>query len=910
MMHRLKPPILAWAYLWFSGLACFAQEDARMLISFSFHEVPLSEVIRDVESRYSITFSYVSSTVEGVKITSFAHEKPLKDAIEVLLAGAPVGFSIVGSTRVVLYHREKQVLHGGVRGVVADVKTREVLAYVNILLDGTALGTYSQTNGRFFLKKIPAGSYNLRITDVSHEYTLLPLAISESTLDLDTVFLEPKVYEGQDILITAAKNPLQVDDERLRIQPGVRIITRREITKTPGILEPDLFRTLQALPGVTTTNDLSNEIYVRGGTPDQNLILLDHAVVYQPYHLFGIAGIFNTDCIDQVYFSPGGFGAQYGDRMSSVIDVRTRQGMEDSMSTRGTLSLLSSKITTEGQLAGNKGYYLASFRRTYVDLASTLLKNLGVAPDAIPYNFYDGYAKVIYHPSANHALGVSFFVSRDDFSNKQRTPAFANDPDHPEFLIKLPFYQRNNNRFVWGNRNVSTYWEVKPTDETKFELTYYQASSANDLSQDFSRFATKNAPDSTRHLVDSLNQVSRRTPLFVDNRLLDRTIIVDADWDLTGDHKLLIGGMTSRINLDYRWKNLENPSPNYFQIFFDHAPDSFGYKQAVMNFSWYVEDLWAIGSWLIRPGIRFDKFESQKKILMSPRLAVRYDVNARLALKASTGLFYQTLFASRERGYVGFLEIPFSTASMTPEKSTHWIIGGEWFRDFNTRISIDLYYKAFSRLYRNRKSTNTTPIFDSGTGRSYGAELNYRHLGSKFTFEVAYSLAWVDRRFYDETYYTNYDQRHTLSVLGSYLLPANWSFDFRWAFSSGRAYRPYTFYSTQYYYSPTFNEVGGGDTPEDINSTKFDHINVYNRYPVYHRLDVSFIKTVRFKRWAFRPYLNIVNAYYQSNPLFYTPSESKGEYITTEPEPRRFYVTKRKAFGIPILPTIGAHFEF
>ncbi|MBL7962108.1 TonB-dependent receptor plug domain-containing protein, partial [bacterium] len=165
------------------------------------------------------------------------------------------------------------------------------------------MGTYSNSKGQFSLTKVPFGSYFLRIMDISHEYALLPLDVNEPVINLDTIRLKPKIYEGENIVVTAEKNNLAINDEKLRLQPSVIVLRRKEINAKPGILEPDLFRALQTLPGVTTTNDLSNELYVRGGTPDQNLITLDRAVVYQPYHMFGFAGIFNTDIIDYVNFS-------------------------------------------------------------------------------------------------------------------------------------------------------------------------------------------------------------------------------------------------------------------------------------------------------------------------------------------------------------------------------------------------------------------------------------------------------------------------------------------------------------------------------------------------------------------------------------------------------------------------------
>jgi hypothetical protein len=192
-------------------------------------------------------------------------------------------------------------------------------------------------------------------------------------------------------------------------------------------------------------------------------------------------------------------------------------------------------------------------------------------------------------------------------------------------------------------------------------------------------------------------------------------------------------------------------------------------------------------------------------------------------------------------------------------------------------------------------------------------ELSWKKLGKKFSYETNYILSMVTRTFNKQSYYTNYDQRHVFSFTGNYQLPKNWMFDFRWVLSSGRAYRPTSFYSSYIDFNASSGRVSsmwGDGYWETINTDNFEHLNYNGRFPIYHRLDISFVKTIRFKSWVLKPYINIVNTYNKWNPLFYEDANANKTFLTNEPDPQAYSVQKRKPYGMPILPSFGAHFEF
>ncbi|MBL7961368.1 TonB-dependent receptor [bacterium] len=628
--------------------------------------------------------------------------------------------------------------------------------------------------------------------------------------------------------------------------------------------------------------------------------------------MFGFAGIFNTDIIDYVNFSSGGFSSQYGNRLSSVIDLRAKSEAPDKFSGSGSLSLLSTRLTLDGQL-DKHWYYMVSGRRTYLDHATQFGKFMGWIPETIPYRFQDGMAKVIYQANAEHQFGFSAFGSSDNFQDKDKSTLYAtNFVDYS--TIKLPYSLNTKRKFQWDNAVFNGHWEFKNENGFLSRLTVFQSRATNDLGINVYYTPNKDASDSIRHVVDSLNAIPDPNPFAIDNQVLDRTVRWDMEYELHNDHKLLIGGEFNRIQLSYYWDNLfveANAGDNY-QVFFDAAPDSFTYRRLVYNYAAYLEDIWSLNDqWTVKPGIRIESFgHSKSSIVVSPRVAIRYDLNERLAFKAATGIYYQSLFNSREKGYVGFLEIPFSTSGMKLQKSIHYILGAEYFLNRDSKFTGDIYYKHASNLSRNRRATSNTPVFIKGESDAYGMELTWKRLGKKFSYEINYVLAYVTRTFENLTYNTNYDQRHALSFIGNYLLPAHWSFDFRWVFTSGRAYRPASFSAPYYYFNPSEGQLYGGDYNNDARTIEFDNLNFYGRYPVYHRLDISFVKTIEFKKWTLKPYINIINTYYKSNPLYYQDQGTDKAIISNKPDPQYVQIRKRAPIGIPIVPSFGAHFEF
>lgn len=880
-------------------------------ITETFDRTPLKDVIRRLEKNYRYQFSYVDQMVSGHTVTARFERASIGDVLSAMLAGTLLNYRVTGSHVIALFEDAGKLqvpaeTPGSIRGIIVDAQTHEVLPAANAIVDQTPWGASADLNGRFQIVGLPAGDYVIRIQVIGYETLFQGVAVRGET-ELDTLPLVPKSLEGEEVIITGLRtSEYQVGDVKLDHQPGLIVLNRVQINRSPGLLEPDLFRTLQSLPGITTTSDASNEIYVRGGTPDQNLIMLDRTIVYQPYHLFGVAGIFNPDIIDEVFVSTGGFSSEYGNRMSSVIDIRSRNGGPDKIRGSGSVSLLSSKLALLGRL-DPKWDYVASYRRTYLDLATKLVRELGVIPDYIPYYFHDGYAKVTHRRSGHAAFGVSAFFSEDRFDyTTDQNAVYDPIPGNPFQGVKT-HYLVDANRFAWGNLNLTAFWKFGNAENALHQLTVFRAHTMYDLDQDEKWRATSAATDSIRRVVDSLNQYNDAHPFDARNHLTDYTLRWDSEirW---AKGQWFIGGQASAIDVSYRWKNLNWGIDQPVQVFYDGAPDSFTYAGKSKYGAFYTDVSWELGDWLVQPGLRLEYFRHRDpEWVISPRFLARWDMSNTWALKASGGLYYQSHFTVRERGYGGFSEVSFAPHGLPPQKSFQYAVGAEFSGLPKWKMTATTYFKKFDNLFRIPRPSTGLLEFQKGKSISAGLEFTATTARDRWGLQAAYTLAYVDRRF-NGTYFPNYDQRHTVILSGYRKLPKNWELNFRWSFNTGRAYRPINFYGIEASFDD-YNREFYVDQGE-IDELNLGHLNFYSRMPVYHRLDVSFIRTVHYRSWTLKPFINILNVYYRTNPQFYYTDSKLSAVITDEPIPRRLYERRSRGFGLPIVPTFGASFEF
>ncbi|MBT4735526.1 MAG: TonB-dependent receptor plug domain-containing protein, partial [Candidatus Marinimicrobia bacterium] len=470
---------------------------------------------------------------------------------------------------------------GSVSGFVRDTADGEGVIRATVLVEGLPLGGLTNIQGYYVLPKVPVGTQTLVFTYIGYAAVRKTVTITSDTATRLDVRLQPEVLLGQEVVIRAdsmraAEMLFRKPISQIRLNPA-------QIRSLPQVAESDLLRSLQSLPGVLPLSDFSSALYVRGGTPDQNLYLLDGTDVYNPEHTFGIFSTFNTDAIKQADMSKGGFGAEYGGRLSSVLDVTNLDGNREEFEGTASLSLLSAKTTLQAPL-GERGSLSGSIRRTYFD--QTIARALDDIPD---YWFYDGNLKAYVEFSPRDQLTVSTYGGRDYLD-----VIFNPDAADPTGIA-----------IDWGNKTGSLRWTRVITPELfgTFWLTG-------------SRFTS----DFSLPIAD----------------VTERNVVTDVTFKGNVEHHYS-DALTTRFGFEEKNLNVEyNQDFPEGHILLGHEP-----THLVL---YATSSLRPSSRWEIEPGLRFNHFSSDKTFRnLAPRLSVKHRLTDTFNLRAATGVYYQYL---------------------------------------------------------------------------------------------------------------------------------------------------------------------------------------------------------------------------------------------------------------------------
>ena len=345
-----------------------------------------------------------------------------------------------------------------INGFVRNDLDGEPISYANVFISNTSLGAATNRDGYFVISGIPSGEYELNVSMIGYAIHKEWINLADSASIRIEVSLKSQVIKGSEVLVTAERQKFERSMESSQISLDIR-----EINSAPAFIEPDVFRTLQMLPGVQTTSDFSSALYVRGSTPDQNLIMLDGIVVYNPYHLGGIFSTFNTDAIKEADFHAGGFPARHGGRMGAILNVINREGNTNKITGMANISLISSKGLLEGPLPkwrGMKGSWMISGRRTYFDSIVNALKiPSGQNSDGsdsyfqFPYFFYDYQIKINLDINQDHRITYSRFYGDDvlDYTYDDSETIMNQD-------VERKYDSGIRIKWPWGNRTNGLIW--------------------------------------------------------------------------------------------------------------------------------------------------------------------------------------------------------------------------------------------------------------------------------------------------------------------------------------------------------------------------------------------------------------------------------------------------------------------
>lgn len=718
-----------------------------------------------------------------------------------------------------------------VKGFVYDASSGEPVAYCPIILQGTNYGAMSESNGNFIIDKVPNGTYVLSINFFGFDNFSDTIEVNGKMI-IKRYMLKPSTTSLDEIQVTA-ESERKIQETRA----AVISVTPKEISKMPAIGgQPDFAQYLQVLPGIISTGDQGGQIYVRGGTPVQNMLLLDGMIVFNPFHSIGLFSVFDMDIISSADIYTGGFGAEFGGRISSVMNIKTRDGNKKRISGKIDMSNIGAQVLLEGPLVKLKDdrktslSFILSGKGSFLQQSAKVFYPYIKDENGLPYNFLDVYGKLTLATQGGTKLNIFGF----------------NFMDRVNYTSAV--------KYNWNNWGVGANFLIVPgTANTTIEGTFAYSNYESKILDPAYTISGKDYNKRTRTGGFNFNMVF--------NYYIGKSVF-----------NIGLNAVGFTTEYDYYTKYGEKEYPT------DHTTDFSVFVKYKYNFRNIL---------LIEPSFRLQYYSSLSKVSPEPRLAIKYNITQNIRLKLSGGLYSQNYVAiTSDRDVVnlfyGFTSSPseLHITSTLPngkipktcyQNSQHAILGLELDMLKYTSINIEGYYKHFSQLIsvnRYVMDEQNDPIFMWEQGHAYGGDISIKFEYKGLYLWGVYSLGWVKRTDTKLTYSPNFDRRHNLNILASYAFGKrrSWQIDVRWNFGSG-----FPFTQTQAFY-PNF--VPSSGIAEDIITANenldfvFDDLNE-GRLPAYHRLDIGFKKKFFIgERHTIELNASLTNIYNYSN-VFY-----------------------------------------
>ena len=787
-----------------------------------------------------------------------------------------------------------------INGFVRNNVNGEPISYANVFISNTSIGAATNRDGYFVISDIPLGEYEVNVSMIGYAVHKEMVELFDGSPVRLEIGMKDQVIEGSEVLVTAERQKFERSIESSQISLDIR-----EINSAPAFIEPDVFRTLQMLPGVQTTSDFSSALYVRGSTPDQNLIMLDGIVVYNPYHLGGIFSTFNTDAIKEADFHAGGFPARHGGRMGAILNVINREGNTNEITGMANISLISSKGLLEGPLPrwrGMKGSWMISGRRTYFDSIVDALKiPMGQKADGtdayfqFPYFFYDYQVKINLDINQDHRITYSRFYGDDvlDYSWDERESIDNANVDRDTetgFSIKWP----------WGNRTNGLIWRWIMSPEVVAKTFVSNSRYRFDFDLGFYFRDTYTYADSVTAIFTDVNW--RLYDIINDN-----SIETELTWKATDRHEITGGFQLKSVDFDLG-EEVKIATQDTSVIF---SPLTLDNKTREISF--FIQDRWEFSEKLkFQLGIRGTDYNLHDEFYLDPRLGMKYHYSKDIALKLNWGLYHQFLTtANNQDENLRLVELWLGIPEDKPAAISQHIIGGlEYMSPKNIFYRLELYQKDFDNLLTlKQENQNTMEGGESDTpfnefwdtrGNSWGVEFLLKKSSGRLNGWVGYTYA--ETKYFTEPsgwHHPNFDRTHTINVVGNIELTEELEISTALTQSSGNPYtkilgRVYDWeqnlYSDTYWYPLDSYIVGEKNT---------------ERYDDYFRIDVGMTrKGGNLFGLEYDTYWQVMNVTKHLNAFSYayrTKTGMNGDQLGVE---------RRVVPQFPLILTFGVKFDF
>ncbi|MEX2641409.1 MAG: TonB-dependent receptor [Balneolales bacterium] len=692
-------------------------------------------------------------------------------------------------------------------GYISDAATGETLMAANILITGTGLGTTTNTSGYYSLRNIPPGTYAIRFSYLGYENHMEEVEFGTGEQVRLDIALLPAGLVLDEIVVESERE----GEERQSI--GRSRVSTELITEVPSVLQADVFRSIQLLPGIKAASDFSSGLYIRGGSPDQTLILLDRTTVYNPTHFFGFFSTFNPDAIKDVQLFKGGYPAEYGGRLGSVVDIYNKDGNRNETAGTVSLGMLSSRAMIEGPYS--KGSYMLAARRSTLEPVLAVLRN---TYDNIPssFYFYDINAKVNLDPNDDNRVSLSAYTGQDD--------------------VHLPFDDDLDISLTYGNRTVSGNW-------THIFSNYVFSNFTFTGSQYF------NYP----HFEFGGTAFERR------NFVYDFSARGDLEWIPGNAHQVQggvwLGNLTLRLNDRF------------------DGNDNFRSRIQSRYATFYMQDSWRPSPlWIIHLGLRGSYFSNNNDFRLAPRLSIERYLTTTMRLQAAYGRYNQFLTLITNEAFSGFDVWLMAGQGVAPAYGDQFVLGFKhtFFENYN--LEIEAYYRTMRDLFEldpfagDVAGRDYEDLFRFGQGYASGLEILFQKESGRLSGYASYTFGVTRRQFNgfnnNDYYPPKYDRTNDVNLVASYALSRRWNATAIMSYATGQAY------------TEPLGRTVMQDDPFSSQANFTDAIVVgrmnASRLPAYHRLDLGFTRQGNFFGWTESELqLQVINVYSRRNIWFY-----------------------------------------
>jgi len=750
---------------------------------------------------------------------------------------------------------------GAVRGNVYDKNTGAPMIFSTVLLQGTTIGTTTDVDGFFSIGNIPVGTYNMVVSSIGYDSMAVAITIREGSISNQRVMLTESSVQLGTVEISSRREQARSDVSISKVT-----VTANQIKALPGTGgQADIAQYLPVLPGIISTGDQGGQIYIRGGSPIQNRILLDGMTIFNPFHSIGFYSVFETETIKTVDVLTAGFNAEYGGRVSAVVDLKTREGNKKRIAGLVSANPFQAKAVLEGPLkkfqegSGSTSFLLTA-KHSYINETSPLLYSY-----AVDTTFY---------PTSDAGLSDK---------DRKRLPFSFTD-----FYGKLSFLANNGSKLnLFGfnfNDNVNYIGVAK--------LGWQNVGGGANF--------TLIPPNS--------NLVVGGTIAYSDYSI---------ELQEAGEQPRTSGISNYNVRLDFTYFGLRNEIKYGFEIigldtkfkFRNYVGNTISQNDNTTELGAFVKYKGRLGDFIFEPSLRMQLYASQSTSTLEPRLGMKYNVTDRFRLKAAGGFYSQNLISSVNELdvvnlFVGFLTGPEERVTLPNsntqaphrlQKAIHAVVGTEIDLTKRIEMNVEPYIKDFKQLIQiNRNKLNPTdPNFVTERGLAYGVDWTLRYETKKVYLWATYSLAYVNRDDGEQEYPTIFDRRHNVNLLGTYKFgeKMEWEAALRWNMGSG-----FPFTQTQGFYGNiNFNDglnsdplTGNGDLGIVLDTKRNG-----GRLPYYHRLDGSLKRVFKFGKYTSLEVVASATNMYNRENIFYFDR-----------------VRNKRINQLPIMPNLGVTFIF